>query len=602
MPIEPVFISYSHENRASADRLRKDLEAHNVPVWIDHEKLVAGTPDWGRAIESGVPRCQALIYVASPAAKRSRFVIHELAVAERFSIPVYPFWIEGAEWLDVAPFGWARTQYIDARPGYMSAFKELLGLLRPNLTPGQPTLPQSESTAATIVNNPTTRPETPLMTSGEKLPSPKAPSKPLRKEKVDRSVLTRLRPIAIALIVILIVSGSSFVILSHYQGRSSTPGTATNHAIPTHTPAKPVGDWTVVSSLDPEGISDPRGVSSLSSIAGLAANDIWVVGPTTMSAKALVEHWDGSSWKTAASPDVTITSGNDIGDELVSITALTPNNIWAVGNTAVSDTNSSDQGTDYSIPLIEHWDGASWSVVPGSKVTDGALWSIAALTSDNVWAVGTSHTGNPAYDHTLIEHWNGSSWATVPSPSPNPDPTFGNGLAGISILASNDIWAVGTADTRALVEHWEGSSWTVVPSPNPGTYDNGLQSVTTLAPDNIWAVGSYRNSANDSSHTLVEHWDGKSWSVIASVNAGSGNNGLSGITAVAPNDIWAVGETSLKTLVEHWNGSSWAIVASPNPSPTYNSLYAITALAPNVLWAVGRNGNDTLTERWMSST
>src|SRR5215469_6280943 len=57
-------------------------------------------------------------------------------------------------------------------------------------------------------------------------------------------------------------------------------------------------------------------------------------------------------------------------------------------------------------------------------------------------------------------------------------------------------------------------------------------------------------------------------SFVPSPNAGSGANALFGVSAIASNDVWAVGEFSSvsagQTLVEHWNGVSWSVVASPN--------------------------------------
>jgi hypothetical protein len=47
-----------------------------------------------------------------------------------------------------------------------------------------------------------------------------------------------------------------------------------------------------------------------------------------------------------------------------------------------------------------------------------------------------------------------------------------------------------------------------------------------------------------------------------------------GIAASGPNDIWAVGyeETSSyvpQTLIEHWDGHSWSVVPSPNKDPKF---------------------------------
>ena len=68
--------------------------------------------------------------------------------------------------------------------------------------------------------------------------------------------------------------------------------------------------------------------------------------------------------------------------------------------------------------------------------------------------------------------------------------------------------------------------------------------------------------------TLVERWNGTSWSIVTSPNpSGATFAVLSGVSCPSTTSCYAVGESALdKTLVEHWNGTSWSIVASPNPS------------------------------------
>ena len=68
-----------------------------------------------------------------------------------------------------------------------------------------------------------------------------------------------------------------------------------------------------------------------------------------------------------------------------------------------------------------------------------------------------------------------------------------------------------------------------------------------------------------------------SWAHTKSPNTGTGDNDLFGIAATSAHDAWAVGEyfvgVNTRTLIEHWNGKSWRIVHSPNAGAT-NSLAA----------------------------
>ena len=157
-----------------------------------------------------------------------------------------------------------------------------------------------------------------------------------------------------------------------------------------------------------------------------------------------------------------------------------------------------------------------------------------------------------------------------------------------------------------LAEHWNGHKWRVVPSPSPGGADNILLAVAAVSAHDVWAVGSFVVSGFGPSQTLIEHWNGTSWSVVASPSPGT-DNGLKGAAIISGADIWAVGFTATsnfvdQTLIEQWNGSSWSVVPSPSPSTIFNILNAAAAdKTTGQAWAVGDFSNasqylQTLTE------
>jgi hypothetical protein len=292
----------------------------------------------------------------------------------------------------------------------------------------------------------------------------------------------------------------------------------------------------------------------------------------------LIEHWNGNRWRlVSAAP-----GGNR--PEFKGVTALASNDVWAVGRRQ----DTSTQG--YPMTLIEHWDGSSWTVVPSpnGSTTGSQLLGVDAVSANDIWAVGSSSTLAAPYENTLIEHWDGSSWSIIPSPIPSGG--YFNKLNGVAVVAANDIWAVGsysgsTNHNQTLIEHWDGSSWSIVPSPNGGAYGNHLQSVAARAANDGWAVGASNNGGN----SLILHWDGASWSVVPSPNIADWTNQLQSVTTVAADDVWAVGVayftwyisdgdpiTSSQTIIQHWNGSAWSIVPSPNPGDNNNHYGTIT--------------------------
>jgi len=324
-------------------------------------------------------------------------------------------------------------------------------------------------------------------------------------------------------------------------------------------------------------------------------NDIWAVGDSTI-------HFDGTKWTAFPAPMI----GQDL-NALQGVVDISPTLAWAVGNVSVNFGSPTQ--------VIEQWNGTQWSIFPGPTFapTDQPLLFAATSTSANdVWAVGV--LGVDGMDELLFENFDGSSWTAATAPDP------GDGfLFGASADAINDVWAVGyngTTDTNAkgITEHFDGTSWESVPSAivddNRGT--NQLTAVAALAPNDVWAVGNsipVVNPQTAASLTLIEHFDGTSWSVVPSPNVGphsvAQNNNLLGITAVSATDIYAFGRVMAadgsgqqSTLVLHWNGTSWSLIPSPSPvKGTFRSdlLFAGVTPAPGNVWLFGdQNIVDTL--------
>ncbi len=148
------------------------------------------------------------------------------------------------------------------------------------------------------------------------------------------------------------------------------------------------------------------------------------------------------------------------------------------------------------------------------------------------------------------------------------------------------------ADAAALAQNC--GQWSVVPSPSVGNGINELYGVTAISPDDVWAVGT------SASATLTEHWNGTQWSVIKSPSIGTYYPTLFSVTAISTNDVWAVGFSgsypNYTSLIEQWNGQKWKLVKSPN---TAAQLSGVSAVSANDIWAVGNLGTYApIIEHW----
>lgn len=137
----------------------------------------------------------------------------------------------------------------------------------------------------------------------------------------------------------------------------------------------------------------------------------------------------------------------------------------------------------------------------------------------------------------------GPSWQSVPLPTGLKYPQ------ALTPIAANDIWVVGNAKTTVTgpiaTAHWNGSNWTLFSPPQVGSEEKELNGVDGVASDDVWAVGAYTPAGTNANKTLVEHWNGSKWVVVASPNVGGSttSNTLTSVDALSRTSAWAVGES-----------------------------------------------------------
>jgi hypothetical protein len=302
-----------------------------------------------------------------------------------------------------------------------------------------------------------------------------------------------------------------------------------------------------------------------------------------------------ADWEIIASPNLGAQANS-----LSGVAAVTDNDVWAVGwawNNRLSAYRT----------VIEHWNGATWSLVRSPNATNGYnfLNGVAVVAANDVWTVGQAANGNTY--KTLVEHWNGAAWSIIPSPNVAGSSSV---LTALSVVSANDIWAVGYSSdsnfvNHSLTIHWNGATWSIVPA--PAVNDDILFGVDAVASNDVWAVGRSQQEAR----TLTLHWNGSAWSVVPSPNDSTDDNILFGVAAVTSNDVWAVGIACCsKTLAIHWDGASWSVVPTPifDPNATNQVLIGIVALSSDDIWTAGQyivplqgSAEFTLTENWDGS-
>jgi hypothetical protein len=290
-------------------------------------------------------------------------------------------------------------------------------------------------------------------------------------------------------------------------------------------------------------------------------------------------------WAAVPSPNLSTNDNN-----LAAVSAPTANDAWAVGNYYTQDNANVFRN------LALHWDGTRWTAIapPNVGTQENTLFSVSALSSGQAWAAGY-YADSQFRIRALVEHFDGHAWSVVPTPQPG---AKRDTLFAISAVNEHDVWAVGgTQDSangpfRTLVEHWNGHDWSVLPSPNPGPAGDELFGVTTSGPDNVWAVGQ-QVGAGFPSRALVEHWDGRRWSVV---NVASGESLDPYAATVNGSNVVVAGDreddiTPQRTLAVSVTGGAASIATTPDVGSFENDFYGVTS-ADGVVWAAGRSTDD----------
>ncbi|MDQ1448378.1 MAG: hypothetical protein QOC79_1349, partial [Actinomycetota bacterium] len=342
--------------------------------------------------------------------------------------------------------------------------------------------------------------------------------------------------------------------------------------------------WSIVPTPRPTaGTNTSRllGVSCPSAASCYAVGDYYDGGPQF---KTLVQHWNGGGWSVMPSPNPSSTNAS----QLNGVSCPTTTRCFAVGN--FSDASGANE------TLVEHLNGSTWFIVasPNLPVADDLLNSVSCLSTTRCYAVGT-HFGGSA-GTTLTMRWNGTSWSLLPSPNPSPNPPGGASriLTGVSCRPGS-CYAVGRDDTNTLVLHWDSTTWSIA-APPPSTSQSRLGQVACPSITSCFAVGGYDDGVTNK--TLAERWNGTSWSIVTSPNpSGAADSFLNGVSCPSTTSCFAVGHSfdgaTTKTLVERWNGTSWSIMSSPNvagaPNAYGSSLNSVSCPSITSCYAVGNS-------------
>lgn len=228
--------------------------------------------------------------------------------------------------------------------------------------------------------------------------------------------------------------------------------------------------------------------------------------------------------------------------------------------------------------LTESYNNGTWAVVPAPRGFESELNGVSCTGTDKCIAVGNTRRSDTAPDRPLIESFNGSTWSDVAAPSVKRVSGY---LLGVSCAAPRFCVAVGYARSAAdaeytLIETYNGSSWSLTPSPSPfGSRPvAALRGVSCPSSTFCMAVGNWQDKAGQQ-QVLVEKMSGPGahplWTVSPEPVPPSRYEGVTSgnmqLGVSCPTEEFCMSTLAYvgsRTIVEQFNGDKWAIKPAPD--------------------------------------
>jgi hypothetical protein len=377
--------------------------------------------------------------------------------------------------------------------------------------------------------------------------------------------------------------------------------------------------WTVPPTPNVAGANS----TNLRSVDCSSANSCMAVGNAVFPggfklpspSTTVAERWDGTSWQVVPSPN----PPGATWSELNGISCPLPRICFAVGFWR-TDPNS-PFGSGIPRPLIELWDGTSWSIQPGPDVPQGSLDAVSCSGLLACTAVGS--VLDQSLHQPLAERWDGTGWHVQSTPTPNSTDPHENSLLAVSCPRRGTCTAVGgsttfgacppcgPSDRSPLVERWFGrvDSWGLEAA-KPDGFDSGFSGVSCPDGRVCFAVGWFLPSSV-SIATLAERRVGLSWSVMPTPNPprpppNQASAQLTGVSCPGRRACHAVGIGDVAghfgTFAERFDGASWQLESIPTNGLEVPALSDVSCPSRFFCMAVGTvsgsSGPATLAAKW----
>jgi len=259
--------------------------------------------------------------------------------------------------------------------------------------------------------------------------------------------------------------------------------------------------------------------------------------------------------------------------------------------------------TNDPVPLVEHWDGSTWSTeqtsTPGMPAWSGWLSAVSCPSARVCIAVGVEY-GADSRPRPLVAWRDGSTWSVERISLGGAE-----ALDGVSCVSSADCMAVGYGRS-SVAAHWNGARWRAqnIGFGDPAGRPNALTGVSCTADgcaavgwDNVGLCGRGEDDFYDL--PVLGFWTEQVWSVrrhpnlVCANRRGAAGHLLNGVSCTSQVACTAVGDG-----VYRWDGRRWSIQSTPVAA---DPLDAVSCTSTDACTAVGSGIYAWNGRRWRSA-
>ncbi len=268
------------------------------------------------------------------------------------------------------------------------------------------------------------------------------------------------------------------------------------------------------------------GYDNVNAIYALSPQDVWVVGNSGFSS-----HYVAGTWQPIPAT---------LGANLTGVWAASGKDVYACG----------------LLGSIAHYDGSKWTDMSGPPAVDWtAIWGRSA---DEIYVGGKGG---------IVARWDGTAWKIITQP-------ITATLRNVWGTAKDDVWAVGE---KGSIYHFDGGGWSFsaidpyeIPDQKPYKVESTLLAVWGASKTDVWASGL----PDANGHGTLVHYDGASWKYVPALQSESRT--VRAIWGWKADRMLLAGTQGMVYL---WNGTEFAEL---HPQ-TIATLFGITGFGKDAL-------------------